>query len=45
MGLTVEEALAYGGAVLAVAVLMAWRVLRPFERERRARRAEEHAAE
>ena len=45
MGLTVEEALIYGGAVLVAAAVMAWWVLRPFERERRARRAEEHAAE
>ena len=45
MGLTVEEALVYGGATLAAAVLMAWWVLRPFERARREQRAQEHAAE
>lgn len=45
MGLTVEEALIYGGATLLAAIIMAWWVLRPFERARRERKAQNHAAE
>lgn len=45
MGLTVEEALLYGGATLLAAIIMAWWVLRPFERARRERRVQKHAAE
>lgn len=44
--MTFTEALVFSGATLAMAVLISWWVLRPFERERRARRdAEKHAAE
>jgi len=45
MGLTVEEALIYGGATLLAAIIMSWWVLRPFERARREQKAQKHAAE
>jgi hypothetical protein len=43
--MTFEEALVFSGATLAAVAVMAWWVLRPFERARREREAQEHAAE
>jgi hypothetical protein len=43
--MTLVEALAVGAVTLSVATIMAWWVLRPFERERRERRQSHHAAE
>ena len=45
MGLTLAEAAVFGGGTLAIAIVMAWWVLRPFERARRERETQEHAAE
>jgi hypothetical protein len=42
---TLVEALAVGAVTLSVAAIMAWWVLRPFERQRRQRRHSHHAAE
>jgi hypothetical protein len=43
--MSLEEVLMLGAATLGVAALMAWWVLRPFERHRRERRNHRHAAE
>jgi hypothetical protein len=43
--MTLVEALIVGVATLSVAGVMAWWVLRPFERARRVRDAQKHAAE
>jgi len=44
--MTFLEALVFSGATLLAASVMAWWVLRPFERARREQReAEKHAAE
>lgn len=43
--MTLVEALAVGAVTLSVATIMAWWVLRPFERARKERRHSHHAAE
>lgn len=43
--MTLVEALVFSGATLLMAAVISWWVLRPFERERRAQRAQKHAAE
>jgi hypothetical protein len=42
---SVKEALFLGLATFAFVIPMTWWVLRPFERERKRRRAKQHAAE
>ncbi len=43
--MTFVEALAVGAVTLSLAGIMAWWVLRPFERARREQRQSRHAAE